>query len=448
MLLLKWVMLMKKKYIIPLIFVILFVIGLILVIVLREDKDNISTITIDINPSIELKIDENNDVVSVKALNEDGKDIIGKDLEGKQIDYVLNKIVDKVIDFGYVEENKINILMYSDGNNKEVQNMLIDEFKDKGIDCYVIVIEKISKEDEELAQKYNISPAKAAYINSISNDNIKVEDIVDKPISELKETRDTGNYCDLGYSLEEDRCIKEIERKDAINGAVCPVEYIDYNGTCYKETKAFESGNLLCRDGLELVGNDCIDKRAYKANEKCENGELLGNKCVERRIIGEAYEFCRDPGRTLYDHKCLATKPSINGGCLGKDMYYNGKCLNPYNDYYMAEWKCANGQVKTNADGSLLDNDTHCYEEVETDSVSYYCDDDSYTLVGDECSATFIEPPRRELICKEGNIKIDGDRCIIQTDIKEKVDGYYCEDESNRLVENKCIVYEIKEAKH
>ena len=444
---------MKKKIIIPIVTVVLvIIIGFVSFIIFNNNKKIVSTITLDINPSIEINLNKKEKVISVVALNDDANAIVNDNIEGKNIEEALGVITDNLIERNYArEDDLLEVILYSNGKitNKKVEEILTRSLKEKRIDSTVIIIDRITEEDEKLAKKYKVSPAKVSYIRSITkdNENINLEDLLNKQVKELKEIEETNNYCDSGYTLDNGWCFKEKERIDALKGSICPDRYVEYNGKCYKESRATESEQLTCREGFKLVDNDCVSTETHKAEKKCNNGELRGDKCLERTIIGEAYEFCRDPGRTLYNHKCLATKPAIDGGCLNGDMYLNGKCVNTKNDYYMAEWKCSDGKVKSNGDGTLLDNDTHCYAEKYTNDYSYTCED-SHNLVGDECTITYKEPPRRELICPNGNIKIDGDRCINQNDTKEKVDGYYCEGENNRLDGKKCVIYEMVEAKH
>ena len=342
--------------------------------------------------------------------------------------------------------------MYSKGSidNRYIETKIIDEFNKNNLPAVVHIIDKITKEDEELAKKYNISPSKAAYINEIvnENENVDIEYLVNKSIKDLDETKKTGNYCDEGYFLEGDRCYKEKERIPALNGKVCPSQYYEYNGKCYAEAASIETDKFTCRDDYELDGRDCKHTDIYDARPECKNGDLYENEyCMEKKYIGDAYEFCRDPGRTLYEHKCLATKPTINGGCLGSDKLLNGKCVNTKNDYYAAEWKCANGEVKSNADGSLKDNDTKCYENVKTNSVVYTCEV-SATLVGKKCQQTFIEPAERVSSCPSGYTKVDNDRCINTNKIINKTDGYYCKDDTARLIGDTCIIYDSVDAKH
>ncbi len=443
---------MNKRIISIISIIFVLIIGVVGFIIINNDEKVVSTITLDINPSIEIKLNKKEKVVSIIPLNDDAKEIVNDSLKGKTIEETIDSITDNLIEKGYAKEGELlEVILYTNGDisNEQIIIELTSTFKEKRIDSGVIVVDKITSDDEELSKKYNVSPAKVSYIKSIAeeNENISLEDLTDKSVNELKEIKETKKYCDDGYTLSNNMCLKEKERIDALRGPVCPSDYVEYNGACHKETRAIESEPVFCREGFNLVDNDCVNVETYKAEMKCNKGELRGDKCVEKVIVAEAYEFCRDPGRTLYDHKCLATKPSINGGCLNGDMLLNGKCVNTRNDYYMAEWKCPNGQVKSNDDGSLLDNDTHCYEEQYVDDVVYFCNDNS-TLNGDDCTGTYKEPPRREFVCKEGSIKVDDVRCIEPNDVKEKEDGYYCEGNNIRLDGNKCIIYDVVEPKY
>lgn len=188
-----------------------------------------STIYLDINPSIEIKITNNEDVISVTALNEDANDIISNEFVGKTFENVLNLLAKSLIDKGYVEDGKIAIIAYATGNIKkdDIKWKIANNFESEGIYVDVFVIDKITKEDEELAHKYNITPSKAAYINSVikENDKIDFEYLVDKSASEINEILFTGNYCEDGYTLvDNDSCVDFNHEVDKINGYRCDNE--------------------------------------------------------------------------------------------------------------------------------------------------------------------------------------------------------------------------------
>ena len=69
-----------------------------------------SFVSIDINPSIELTVDENDYVVSVFGANEDGQILLQGEtnLKGKPVDEVVEKITDLAVEYGFLtEDNKV-----------------------------------------------------------------------------------------------------------------------------------------------------------------------------------------------------------------------------------------------------------------------------------------------------------------------------------------------------
>ena len=252
----------------------------------------VSTITLDINPSIEINLDKKDIIKSIIALNDDAKEIVNNSLKGKSLDEVLNSITDKLIEKEYVDsDNLVDIILYSDGNisNKEVKNKLGDIFHKNDISFEMITIKKITSEDKKLAKKYNISPAKIAYIKKLSkNDkNINIDNYANKSISEIRETHKTGRYCGKDYILEGDWCLKEKERKQATKGEICPRGYNELNGVCYEEISAVEGNNYICEEGFNLSNNKCILDQVYDAKGKCESGEYRDGYCIVKEYYGD-----------------------------------------------------------------------------------------------------------------------------------------------------------------
>ena len=441
----------KKCLILAIISIIVVAIELIFFV---PKKDSNSTIYIEINPSIEIEIDKDENVVKVNALNDDAKEIINEDFKGKALNELFEKLLDNLIDKGYVSDNNITMLIHVSDNleSEDIGNRIRGIFSKKDIYADTILIDEVSKEDEEFAKEHGISPYKAAFLNAIkeNNEEINIEELIDKPIKELEETRLTGNTCEEGYFLEGDHCLKEIERIEAKQGNICPRNYNEYNGKCYRETNFIDGENYVCEEGFTLTDGVCYRKEVHPAEGKCNNdGHYDGDKdvCHEFVYIGDATEFCRDPGRTLYDHKCLATKPTINGGCLNGDMLYNGKCVNTRNDYYASEWRCPNGQMNSSDKGDLLFPDNRCLEEKTVAPSSYVCNDD-FVLDGKACIKEETKKAYKERICPSGYTKTEFDRCYDFSDSKEFELGLVCDKENARVEDNVCVVYEIVEAKH
>lgn len=434
---------MKKKILIPIIIFLIIVITITCIILLNNKK--YSTLLLDINPSIEITFDDN-EVIDIKAINDDAKDIINDDFKGQELDIVLEEICGKLIEEGYTDDGGVTVLLYVEGaSSNDLENKIKNSFVKRNINPEVIVIDNITEEDKKIAEEYNISASKASYINSLKKDTdtFTYEELIDKSSKELKQMKETGLYCDEGYFLEEDLCFKEVERVSAKEGKVCPRNYYDYNGKCYEEVGTIEGDKETCSDGFEMFDGKCINTIYIDPIGICENGEYDGGHdiCREEVYIGDAYEYCRDPGRTLYDHKCLATKPTINGGCLNGDMLYNGKCVNTRNDYYASEWMCPNGKTNSGSNGELLFEDNRCMETKETAPLSLECEE-GFTLNGKKCIKTETREPEKERICPANYTMVNEQRCINLTNTKDYEDGFVCEGPNTRNKGKECVIYD------
>ncbi|MBQ4633927.1 MAG: hypothetical protein IJB71_01095 [Bacilli bacterium] len=433
---------MKKIIIIPIIVCLVLVIGIIGFIIWNNRI--VSTITLDINPSIEINLNKNDKVKSIKALNDDAEEIISNGLKGKSLDDTFEILITNLVEKGYVnKENELDVVLYVDGKitNKMVSEKIEFEFGKKEIHTEIITIDNVTKEDEKLAKEYNVSPAKIAYIKTIvkENEGINVEDLANKSVSELNETKITGKYCKNGYTLEGDWCLKEINRTQALQGNVCPDGYTEHEGKCYEEIKSIETNNYICSDGFKLINNNCVSEETSDALGKCDSGDYDNGYCIKKELIGDAEEFCRLTPATdiLMNHRCYGPKPILNGGCATNDKIINGKCVD-LDVYYESNYRCKTGD---------LESDNKCYRKVKTKPTSYYCDGNG-ELNGTKCVIKHTEKPQKERTCPSGYTPVDdGSRCLNFNKTASKENGYYCEQENSKLSGKTCIIYEMIEAK-
>ena len=435
---------MKKKIIIPIGIVALF---LVIGFIIFDNNKIVSTITLDINPSVQINLTKNKKVKNVMGLNDDAKEIVTKEYNNKSLDEAFELLITKLIDKGYTKDKNIDVIVYAEGDisSEDVASKVEFNFGKEDIYTEVIVIYTISAEDEELAKKYDVSPAKISYIKSIikDNENINIEDLSNKSVSELNETKATGKYCDKGYTLEGDWCLKEKERISATSSEVCPRGYAEHEGKCYEEIEGIEGNNYTCGEEFKLSNDKCIREQVYDAIGKCDSGNYDQGYCVEKEYIGEPTEYCRLTPATdiLMNHKCYGPKPTINGGCANNDKIINGKCVD-LDSYYDADWICQiEGKIQYVKAGEK------CYKETKTKPTSYYCDGNDI-LNGTKCETHEIEDARKEITCPNGTIPIDdGSRCLNLNKTVAKESGFICEGENSRLKGNMCVIYEMIEAK-
>ena len=457
---------MNKRILIP---IIVFIVVVGIVGFIFYNNRTISSITLDINPSIRIDLGKNEKVKNIIPLNADANDIIDYNTIGKSLDDVISSISHNVINKGYVNDDRVNIILYSSGDihNEDVKNKIIHEFGERRYNAEVIIIDNITKEDKELAKKYDISSAKAAYLNKIIEDNnaISIENVLNKPIEELEETKRTGKYCDKEYNLEGDFCIKEIRRENALIGDVCPVEYYEYNKKCYKEVPSEETDKLLCRDEFELVGNICI--RIHETNRipskfECTKGEAktrlelgLSSKgdgdanevvCIDLSKATHPVSPCELPAndpteRMKSGGKCYWHRaPLLPEGCPGK-LKVNGECWDDASNILICAGYRDGKQYKSKDE--YCEHSIKYYDPIVTE---YVCED-GYEMVDNKCIRKEQEDSYHEKVCPNGYNLVNNDRCIDYNNTINKIEGYYCENDEARLKNDKCIYYEYIEAK-
>ena len=428
----------------------------------------VSTITLDINPSILIDLNKKNYVKNVKALNDDAKDIVSNDLMGKSLDDSIAIIAKNILEKGYVDDNQVTILLYSTGNvnNNELKNIVGNHFGEQSIATNIIIVDNISKRDKEIAKKYNISPAKASYINSIldSNSNIDVANLVDESIRGLNETKNNGKYCEKGYNLEGDWCFKEIDRKPAKSGEICAYGYLEYKGKCYEEIPIEHTDKLLCRDDFSLENNKCIKTVTMNAEPVkyyCPSGKEMTNYevgitekdaenandivCVDTSNAKHPVSPCETHDGTEYTKsggKCYWHRaPVIATGCPGK-VQVNGMCWDDASNILICEG---------DRDGKrYTSRDEYCIKSIIITQpiVSEYKCENDYRLEGSKCLKDEVEDAYNELLCPNGYFKVNNDRCINKNKMVNKKKGLVCEYDASKLKGNICIIYNIVEAKN
>ncbi|PEJ35297.1 hypothetical protein CN689_08290 [Peribacillus butanolivorans] len=134
--------------------------------------------TIDVNPSIELELNDQLEVLKLTGLNEDGKLVIDKltNWKGKEVKTVTNRIVETTKQLGYLKGNKQIV----------VSTTLLD--KDKKLD------KNLKEEIKEISEQGNVSQTKMKVIQATKTDRkqarkqgISTGKYVEKKLNEDKE---------------------------------------------------------------------------------------------------------------------------------------------------------------------------------------------------------------------------------------------------------------------
>ena len=153
-----------------------------------------SLVTLDVNPSIQLHLDEDDKVIEAIAVNDDAKKVL-QDMELEQADanVAMNAFLGSLVKNGYLNANQNTVLLSVENDDDQARVALEDELsqyiyttlKSYSIEG-AIYSQDIDIDDdvESLMNKYSISYGKANLIEDIIDENddakktYKVEDLV------------------------------------------------------------------------------------------------------------------------------------------------------------------------------------------------------------------------------------------------------------------------------
>ncbi len=137
-----------------------------------------STVSLDINPSIEIRVNRKERVLDVVPLNEDGRIVVGDmDFSGSDLDVAVNALVGSMLRNGYLNELSNSILISVDGDtdkSSQLQEKLsakISSLLETDAFSGAVLSQTVTADDElrRLAQTYGITVGKAQLVQQIMN---------------------------------------------------------------------------------------------------------------------------------------------------------------------------------------------------------------------------------------------------------------------------------------
>ena len=133
-----------------------------------------AVVSLDVNPSIELKVDKDEEVISATGLNADGKKVLeGMDLEDTDLDVAVNAIIGSMLKHGYLSEMQNSILLSVSGVEGYDANALETKLASEVnalLKDGAVLSQNVTDADASLVKKadeYGITVGKASLINEI-----------------------------------------------------------------------------------------------------------------------------------------------------------------------------------------------------------------------------------------------------------------------------------------
>ena len=167
-----------------------------------------SVVSLDVNPSIELKVNRSEKVLSCTPLNEDAKAILadmsnGADLKGAKLDVAVNAIVGSLVRNGYLDSISSAIMISVEDKNtaraEKLQRELtstVDGVLQTSAAKAAVLTQTLTQDAgrEQQARENNISTGKAALVNHVLalNSALKFDELATLSVEELKDLAEAG----------------------------------------------------------------------------------------------------------------------------------------------------------------------------------------------------------------------------------------------------------------
>ena len=167
-----------------------------------------SVVSLDVNPSIELKVDRSERVLVCTPLNEDAKAILadmgsGADLKGTKLDVAVNAIVGSLVRSGYLSSISSAIMISVEDKDtaraeklqRELTNTVDGVLQTSGSRASVLT-QTLTQDAglERQARENSISTGKAALVDRVLalNSALKFDALAKLSVEELKDLAETG----------------------------------------------------------------------------------------------------------------------------------------------------------------------------------------------------------------------------------------------------------------
>ena len=167
-----------------------------------------SVVSLDVNPSIELKVSRNAKVLSCTPLNEDAKAILadmsgGADLRGAKLEVAVNAIVGSLVRNGYLNSISSAIMISVEDKDtaraEKLQRQLtstVDGVLQTSEARAAVLTQTLTQDAglEQQARENNISTGKAALVNRVLalNSALRFDALAKLSVEELKDLAEAG----------------------------------------------------------------------------------------------------------------------------------------------------------------------------------------------------------------------------------------------------------------
>ena len=370
-----------------------------------------SLVTLDVNPSIQLHLDEDDKVIEAIAVNDDAKKVL-QDMELEQADanVAMNAVLGSLVKNGYLNANQNTVLLSVENDDDQARVALEDELsqyiyttlKSYSIEG-AIYSQDIDIDDdvESLMNKYSISYGKANLIEDIIDENddakktYKVEDLVklnaqdliliyqslDKDDTQKNANKMVGNVSTKQYITKDEALNIALKNASVSKSQIKELE-IDYdmeNGVLTYDIEFKYNQNEYEVSAAKGIVEREVEPEVKPVSKPSNTQQTTQNKATNQNNTN--YD------NTNYDNtnynstsKPAASKPSTSSQTSKNTNYDNTNYDNTnYDDNtnYQSTNKPATSEPSTqpSSSGQSTNKNTN-YDNTNYDNTNYDKDDD------------------------------------------------------------------------
>jgi hypothetical protein len=177
-----------------------------------------AVVSLDINPSIQIEVDSNKNILKVEGMNDDGKNIDFKNLKGLDINVGIQKIKEILVEKNYVIENRdvlVAFALVDEDENKAYEESVIGAIKSNFTEKVTYV--KGNKEDVEEAKTAGISLGRYEVFKVVDEESKKQ---IDKaPVKDITELiKDNENV--IQWGTDENNQVIKVPGSEVVDEAL------------------------------------------------------------------------------------------------------------------------------------------------------------------------------------------------------------------------------------
>lgn len=315
-------------------------------------------IYVDVNPSIELMVNQKGDVVRCRAYNSDGEDIVSAQAvvesvkKKEKLDVVMENVIKSIRDKGYFSGQYDSVLVSSANTD-----IFEDDYMDKVISevagyveekkmCNNVVYNEVADYEsaKEKGEQYGISPGKANYVEEIAKKVVYTEaELATKNIDSILDL-ETETYVmeatttaslDITEAAEANtigleemvtNSVEETVGADIAETEEAAEQFTEYN-TEIITTLEIASNEIETTEAAEIV----TDEETVKAEENTSRQEEITTVKLQRLKISVKKTSYEDnvlsvefEKKVRWSENCIVRVTSSNGSIKKADFVSKG----------------------------------------------------------------------------------------------------------------------------